>query len=312
MKNPRSFNHSCGNSFSVYGLGMKVIIALILFMGLIYGVERYIGWLSVLSDWKQLSLTTIFGVTILVFLSHFLRIVRVHFAYNITQNVTFIDVSAVSLLHNTLSFLLPMRLGEAALPLLSRTQLNVDIRYATATLFVIRVFDLHVLFMLLLAVTGSVFIEKYTLSIIFIGLLALPLGVAILKRLTTRFKRLTFARPLLTPNSIWLKTYGFTLAIWGIKLSALAFLAQQLGHLTLEHAWIATIMADSSALSPMTGLANAGTFEVAFSLPLLALGYSAKELVRIAVNVHIFVFVTNVIAGIIGCILLRHTQKHNV
>lgn len=311
MKKPRSSSNSCSNSFRVYGLRIKVIIALILFMGLIYGVEQYIGWLSVLSDWEQLSLTTITGVTILVFLSHFLRIVRVHFAYNVTQKVAFIDVSAVSLLHNTLSFLLPMRIGEAALPLLSRTQLNVDIRYATTTLFVIRVFDLHVLCMLLLTFAGSLFIEEYALPIIVIGLLALPLGVAILKQLTTRFKPLTFARPLLSPNSVWLKTYSFTLAIWGVKLSALTFLAQQLGHLTLEHTWIATIMADGSALSPISGFANAGTFEMAFSLPLISLGYTTSELVRIAVNVHIFVIVTNIIAGIIGFMLLRHTQNHN-
>ena len=312
MKKLRSSSNSCGNSFRVYGLRIKVIIALILFVGLIYGVEQYIGWLSVLSDWKRLSLTTIIGVTILAFLSHLLRIVRVYFAYNVTQKkVAFINVISTSLLHNTLSFLLPMRIGEAALPLLSRTQLNVDIRYATATLFVIRVFDLHVLCMLLLTFAGSLFIKEYTLPIIIISLLALPLGVAILKRLTTRFKSLTFARPLLSPNSTWLKTYSFTLAIWGVKLSALTFLAQQLGHLTLEHAWIATIMADGSALSPITGFANAGTFEVAFSLPLISLGYTASELVRIAVNVHIFVIVTNLIAGIIGFMLLRHTKTLN-
>lgn len=315
MKKPRGFDNFCGNSFDspfgIYGLRIKVVIALILFMGLMYGVEQYIGWIVVLSDWRQLSFTTIISVTVLVFLSHLLRIVRVHFAYNVTQKVAFMDVSAVSLLHNTLNFLLPMRIGEAALPLLSRKQLNIDIGYATATLFVIRLFDVHVLLTLLLSFTGSLFMKKYGLWISFVSLLALPLGVAALKQLTRKFTLLAPVQPLLTPYTVWLKAYIFTLAIWGVKLSALAFLAQQFGHLAFDHAWIATIMADGSVLSPMTGIANAGTFEAAFSLPLLPLGYRASELLQIAVNVHIFVFVTNLIAGTTGFMLLRHTKNWN-
>lgn len=312
MKKLCSSRNSCSLSFNVYGFRMKVIIAVILFIGLIYGVEQYIGWFLVLSDWSQLNLTAIISMTMLIFLSHLLRIVRVHFAYNLTHKVAFIDVSAISLLHNTLSFLLPMRIGEAALPVLSRKQLNINIGYATATLFVIRLFDLHVLLMLLLSFASSLFLEKYVQWVSLIFLLALPLGVAILKHLTAKFKLLASAQGLLTPYSVWLKIYIFTLAIWGVKLSALAFLAQQLGHLTFDHAWIATIMADGSALSPVTGVANAGTFEAAFSLPLLPLGYHASELLRIAVNVHLFVFVTNLIAGMIGFMLLRHTKTLNV
>lgn len=315
MKKLRSSGHSfrdfCSSFFNIYGLRVKVVFALTLFIGLMYGVEHYIGWFRVLSDWKQLSVTTIISLTTLVFLSHLLRIIRVHFAYNLTQKVAFIDVSAVSLLHNTLSFLLPMRIGEAALPLLSRKQLNVNAGYATATLFVIRSFDLHVLLVLLLFFTSNFFTKEFQLWVPFMGLLALPLGVVTLKQLAHKFTCFAPARPLLTPYCVWIKMYVFTLAIWGIKLSALTFLAQQLGQLALEHAWIATIMADGSALSPVTGIANAGTFEAAFSLPLLSLGYRANELFRIAVNMHIFIFVTNLIAGIIGFILLRHTKTLN-
>lgn len=315
MKQTRSPDHSFGNSFgsfsSIYVLRIKVVIALMLFIGLIYGIEHYIGWFGILSDWEQLNVTSIISLTILVFLSHLLRIVRVYFVYNLTQKVAFIDVSAVSLLHNTISFLLPMHIGEAALPLLSRKQLHVNAGYATATLFVIRSFDLHVLLILLLFFTGSLFTKEYPLWVPFMGLFVLPLGVETLKKLAHKFTFFAPIRPLLTPYSVWIKVYMFTLAIWGIKLSALTFLAQQLAHLALDHAWIATIMADGSALSPVTGIANAGTFEAAFSLPLLSLGYRASDILRIAVNVHIFVFVTNLIAGIIGFILLRHTKTLN-
>ena len=315
MKKPSSFDsineNTRRNSFSIYGFHMRVIVACVLFIGLIYGVELHVGWSLVLSDWNQLNLTAIISITMLIFLSHLLRIVRIHFTYNLTHKVRFIDVSAVSLLHNTLSFLLPMRIGEAALPLLSRKQLNINIGYATATLFVVRLCDLHVLLMLLLFFTSSLFLEKNLQWVSVICLLALPFGVAIVRYLSTQLKFLAPVQLLLTSYFVWLKIYIFTLAIWGVKLSALAFLAQQFGILALDHAWIATIMADGSALSPITGIANTGTFEAAFSLPLLSFGYHINELLRIAVNVHIFIFVTNLISGIIGFALLRHTKTIN-
>lgn len=286
-------------------LGVKALIATSFFIGLIYWVQVSFGWSAVLHDWDDLPFWLIISLTLFVASSHLLRIWRIHYAYNLYQAVTFIQVSAVSLSHNTISFLLPMRMGEAALPLLSRQQLQIDLTYSTSTLFLVRLFDLHVLCMFLLCFTGSLWIGQYAVWLAMTAIVSLPLLIYILTIFTKNIPSLAYVQPRLLNSRAWIKLYLITLMVWGIKLSALSFLAYSLGDLALNHAWVATIFADGSALSPITGFANAGTFEIAFSLPLMPLGYDANDLLRVAINVHLFIFITNIISGIVGFSLLK-------
>ncbi|SMF31747.1 Lysylphosphatidylglycerol synthase TM region [Alteromonadaceae bacterium Bs31] len=286
----------------------KITFAAAMVLGLIVWVQLSYGWRETLSEWAKPSILSIALASLFILLSHMLRVTRIYFAYTRVQALSFKSCTAVSLVHNTVSFLLPMRLGELALPALSRHQLDIEYKYSAASLVLLRLFDAHVLLSLLLFFAGGLFMGEYALIAPLLLLAALPVFMVILQQLGGRVKKLQFAAPLFKNHRTWLSLYAFTVAIWFIKLLALATLASSLGDLPIDHAWIATIIADGSALSPLTGFANAGTFELAFTLPLLPLGYTAEPLIKTAVNVHLFIFITNICIGIFGFTLLQSKQ----
>ena len=287
---------------------VKVLFAAAMVFGLGYWVHSAYGWSNTLANWVKVSPFIVFATMVMVLISHIARVARIHYAYNKQQPTAFRQALAVSFVHNTVSFLLPMRLGELALPALSRHQLRIDVKYALATLFLVRLFDAHVLLCLLVFFAGSLWLGEYSIIAPVALIAALPIGMLLLKSASSRIGKLEFAGPLLGKKRVWISLYAYTLVIWCVKLFALATLAAALGNLPIDHAWIATIIADGSALSPVTGFANAGTFELAFTLPLLPLGYESEPLVKTAVNVHLFIFVINICVGILGFLLLTPKQ----
>lgn len=288
---------------------LKLLFACAMLAALVAWVQVNYGWTETLAAWQPLAIGEILCLAAGVLASHLLRVARVHFAFNLHKPLAFRAVTAVSFVHNTVSFLLPMRLGELALPALSKHQLHIDYRYSAAALLLMRVFDAHVLLCLLVFFAGDLWLGKLAALAPVALLASLPMGVKLLSLLSLRITRLAFMAPLVGRPRDWLCLYGYTVGIWTIKLFALASLAALLGNIPLNHSWIATIIADGSALSPITGFANAGTFELAFALPLVPLGYSLESLVKIAVNVHIFIFITNIAVGIIGFLMLRNIKK---
>lgn len=287
-----------------YLLLVKAIIASSFFVALIIWVQVQLGWSTVFDSWSGISSASVLWISVCVLSSHMLRVLRVFIAYRKKFAVTFSRVSGVSLVHNTVSFLLPMRLGEAALPLLSKQQLAIDLKYSTSTLVLLRIFDAHVLLALLLVFTSSALLNRQASFIIAGLILTTPVLLVILILWIRKLPKFIAIQPLVSSFRTLIMLYAMTATIWVIKLAALAALAQQLGGLEFDHAWIGTIIADASALSPVTGFANAGTFEAAFAFPLLTLGYESDLLLNIALNLHILILVTNLIAGAVGASLL--------
>lgn len=292
-------------SRSILTIILKAIIAIGFVVALFVWLAAHYQMSDLTEQWLRLPGSLVVMASLMIIASHVIRAMRVHFAYSLVCPQPLARVLSVSLVHNTVSFLLPMRLGEAALPVLSKQQLDVDIKYSTATLVLIRLFDAHVLLCLLCFFAGGLFLEGAAWIAPIVLLAGLPVFIYLLRAISHRVPKIAFAKPLFASHPNWLRLYAYTIAIWVIKLFALAMLAATLGNLPIDHAWIATIIADGSALSPLTGLANAGTFQAAFSLPLLPLGYNAQQLVLIAVNVHVFIFIINMLAGISGFIGLR-------
>lgn len=273
-------------------------------IALIFWVHYQIGWQTILAAWSKISVGAVAIICACIMASHALRVVRVYVAYQKGFDLRFSEVAGVSLLHNTISFILPMRLGEAALPLLSKNQLNIDFRYSTSALVLLRVFDAHVLLMLLLSFGSNAYLGDQAKFLSWFFALTTPLVLGLLIIWLRKQPKFDAVRPLVSSLRTLIMLYSITGATWIIKIAALAALAQQLGSLDFSHAWIGTIIADASALSPITGFANAGTFEAAFSIPLLPLGYSSDLLLSVALNVHILILVTNIAAGALGAALL--------
>lgn len=285
-------------------IALKTAIASSFLIVLVYWAGLRLNWSDLIQSWAGISALSVLAVCACILVSHLLRVVRIYLAYAQQFEVNFTTVTGVSLSHNTLSFLLPMRLGEAALPLLSKNQLNIDLKYSTASLLLVRVFDAHVLLLLLMSFASASYFESHTHWILWSILLLLPAALAVFVVWLKKKAKFNSIRALVDKPSTLIMLYLITVSIWVVKLGALAVLCQLLGELAFSHAWIAMILADASALSPITGFANAGTFEAAFILPLLPLGYNSDALLNVALNIHILILLTNLLAGGLGVLLL--------
>ena len=270
---------------------LKTLIAFAFVGGLYWWIDTHLDWKEVLFAWRNVSLQQLILVIFAVFFSHFLRCYRVFYTFKLNHSLRLSQVSGVSLLHNTVSFLLPMRLGEAALPLLSRQQLGVGIAYSSASLVLLRIFDANWLLILLVVFAGTSLLIGSAQLIAWLLIIMTPIALFALIVVIKKLNKFKSIQSLVDKPSSLIIIYLITGVTWVSKLAALAYAASVLGALPVDHAWIATIIADASALSPITGFANAGTFEAAFSLPLLPLGYESQSLVKIALNLHILNFI---------------------
>ena len=131
-----------------YILALKSTVASLFVIALLWWAHKHLDARTVLESWQNVTAQGVLIVAMLILISHLLRVIRVFLAYKQRQAIQFIDVAGVSLTHNTISFLLPMRLGELALPILSRQKLNIPYLYSAATLLFIRLLDVHWLLLL--------------------------------------------------------------------------------------------------------------------------------------------------------------------
>ena len=93
-----------------------------------------------------------------ILISHMLRAVRLAMCYRRLDR-RLREITGIAFIHNSLNFWLPMRLGELALPLLSRFSLNLPVVDSTLTLIFIRLMDIHVLLLLVFYFAGPAVFE---------------------------------------------------------------------------------------------------------------------------------------------------------
>ena len=113
---------------------------------LIILVDTQVGWNTTLGNWKQLSSQTLFAAFGLFLLSHVLRGLRIYelIKHKIPEGRP-IGLVKISATHQFANNLLPMRLGEAAFPLLMKHYFNESWQQSVPKLLWLRLLDLSVI-----------------------------------------------------------------------------------------------------------------------------------------------------------------------
>jgi len=220
------------------------------------------------------------------------------------------EICGIALVHNSLNFWLPMRLGEVALPILSKTSLNVGYVDSLLTLAYIRQMDVYVLLLLVFYFGGDSVLQGYYYWVVLVCLAGLPLLVFSIRYWSPRLRLVRRIQAITGSGAVPLAAYLVTLSVWLAKLGALSYLALELSDIRFDHAWVAIILADATSISPVTGLANAGTFEAGFVLPLGLLGYGVAETLSVAVAIHIVLGLVSLAVGILGWLLLDKNVRY--
>lgn len=292
---------------------LRWFIATTLFLALAIGVELTIGWRSILEDWQTLSITNLLFLTLLTFISYLLRAERV-FNYFASESHSRVSYIKISFLHNALNNFLPMRLGEAAFPLLMKREFSESMLTTSAGLLVIRLMDLHAL--LLLASFALFSVTPLLGGIACTALILLPLlmragGESLIRLFPNKIKNLLNKVEHLWPKDYRLlgKTYLITLLIWIVKLVALILILMSFLNIDFFNGALAVILADISGVLPIHGLAGSGTYEAAMLAALYPMGFETIEAVKAAINVHIYLLGASLLSVPIALLLPSPSRK---
>ena len=293
-------------------IALRWILASLIFAVLILLVEHYYGWAGILAQWAVVDLSDLLLLTLLTLLSYVLRAERVYRYFGQRMQHPRRPYLKISFLHNALNNFLPMRLGEAAFPLLMKRQFKQSMLSSTAGLVWIRLMDLHVLLLLaaialgaLLPTIGYLALAALIIGPIVIGLFRRRLLALLPERLQVKLTELEHLLP--HSRGLIVATYLQTLIIWIVKLVALTLVLKAFLSIDFISAWVAVTTADLSGVLPIHGIAGSGTYEAAMLAALIPLGFGVEAALSAAINLHIYLLGVSALS--VPLALLIPTQR---
>jgi hypothetical protein len=270
-----------------------------------------------LVPWRQLDTAALVGAIILVFVSYGVRAVRVYdyFRAQFPQQLAggLPLCLHLSLQHNLLNNLLPMRSGELSFPLLMSRYFAVPAKRSLPVLLWFRLLDLHTLALLAALIIGADLIgQTMTLLLTAIWLLLPWLGYRLyrpwLQRIGDRpgrgwglLRHILHSLPH-SPASFW-RSWWWTLLNWVIKLAVFAWVLSLFIDIGLGPAWLGATFGDLTSVLPIHGIAGAGTYEAGVMAGLLPFHIAPAAALTAAVNLHLFVLSCTILSGLVSLML---------
>ncbi len=275
------------------------------------------GWAPLLAPWTGLAPTDLAVLLLGTLASYGARAWRLYDYFHPTVAGAPWTVLRLSLLHNMFNNLLPMRTGEAALPLLMKRNFGTSYLHTGSSLLWLRVLDLGAL--ALLAATVVVLGDTFAagprgLALIIAlaslaGLLTLP-WIARLLSADPKAGRLqalihTIASSLPTSTAAYARAVLFTVIAWAGKGLAFVWLVLQFTSLEPAAAVVGVAAGELSSVLPIHGLAGSGTYEGAMVGALVSVGTGHDVALIAAVNVHLFLLGVAIAFGVLALALPR-------
>lgn len=287
------------------------LIGTALLLALLLWVHWQVGWAPLLEPWRSLpagELLILFGISLLSYLARAIRLYR-YFPALLGHHLA--ATVRLSVLHNVANNLLPMRTGEAVMPLLMKRYFGHDYPDSALALLWIRLMDLHALVLVALGAGWLAAPHPAWLVGLLVAVTVMPLGYRLrgpaLLRLTRGGRLAGLLAKLVgaLPNRGWrlAEVYAWTLATWATKFIAFSLVFQ---HLTGVDAWQAVmgvIGAELSSVLPLHGVAGAGSYEAALVVAIVPTGVDAATALAGAVNLHLFLLGVTLALGVLALLL---------
>lgn len=213
----------------------------------------------------------------------------------------------LTLVHNLLNVMLPLRSGEASFPLLMRSEFGMPLARATAALLVMRLLDLHAL--MAAAGIGLVIEKDWALSAVFLWsvFLLAPLPLFTLKAPILRLARRLPVRLHAFVDEIelglpagpvaFLRAWGATLLNWGIKVVVLAWVLRLMDVTPLAASFGGALGGELSSVLPVHAPGGVGTYPAGIVAGALSFGADASSanlaaIGKAAVNAHLLILIS--------------------
>ena len=283
-------------------------------------VEWYLGWSTLLAPWELVSPTLALAGLGMVLASYLVRALRFYFYFDVEMRGRLRDCIKLTAYHNFFNYLLPMRSGEIAFPILMARYFHIALTRSVAVLVWFRLLDLHTL--VLLAIF-SLPLVRIPLSAVY----ALAASWLTLPWLVYRFHRYIGDRlehpgdgqwlavladalaSLPRDNRSFLIAWAWTLVNWSIKLTVIVVgLSVFVGTETCT-ALAAAAAGELSMVLPIHSVAATGTYEAAIAAVLVPAGTPFDTALAGAINVHLFMILGVLITGMIGIVIPAPAQS---
>ena len=254
------------------------------------------------------------------------------------------DMFVVSLIRNAFNMVLPARTGELSYVYVLKRKFRFPVEIGVSTLMVALIFDTVVVFLMIVISIIIVGINRFAISstsviLIAVGLLIIALLILVFLYKIIRFftgifnwiisktrigknkavqyiyKKLVDTNEnikIIQKRKIYWKVFLASVATRILKFTSYYFLIHailkpmgyEFGDLSYWVIFLATVAAEISAVLPTHALAGFGTYEGAFALAFVALGFSSEISIIVGFNYHIINLIFTVTLGIIAMIIL--------
>ncbi|MCX6383192.1 MAG: lysylphosphatidylglycerol synthase transmembrane domain-containing protein [Actinobacteria bacterium] len=290
---------------------------------------------------------TLIAAFVIVFVSDIFRAYRIQLLVG-TSKIRLLDMFFIALIRNAFTMVLPARTGEISYVYVLTKKFKFPVEVGISTLALVMVFDLAIVFSLIVIAIiivwitigfGSLAISSWPVILIAAVLLIASLlllfylsaiirflinllNKMILKTRAKRNKAINYIYTKLIDinesieeikqRKIYGKVYFYSIICRVLKFGAYYMVIHAIlqpmgyGFLSLNF-WIiflATVVAEISAVLPTHALAGFGTYEGAFALAFVALGFPVSLSKIVGFSYHITMLSFSVILGVISMIII--------
>ncbi len=291
----------------------RLQLSILVFVGLIAGVQYWFGWESVLAPWQQLPVERIAVAVLLVLLSYVVRTLRVVGFFAVELRGRFPSALKLMLMNNLWNTLLPT-FGELSFPILMRRYFIISPTRSLPALLWFRLLDLYVIFLLalvsLMLNRGSWWLAASVIALLTLAIpliyRGLPRSIGYVERkfkgaLKQRISEVRKALP--TSWRLLLLTSWWTLANWAVKLVVFAWIIQQFVAINLGQALLGAIGGELTTILPVYSIAGVGTYEAGVVAALVPADIGYQEAIKTAVNLHLFFLSCTLLSGFLSYLL---------
>lgn len=265
------------------------------------------GWPVLVAQFRDIGVGPLSLALALLVATYVVRTWRIRDYFPAETKGGFRRLLRLTLVHNLLNIMLPMRTGEASFPLLMRTEFGMPLARATAALLVMRLLDLHAL----LAAAGLGLVigpdrPAWAWPLWLLFLLA-PLPAfrlkgplfALARQLPERLRHLVeeLERGMPVNNPAFLRAWAATVLNWGVKVVILAWVLTLMGVHPISASFGGALGGELSSVLPVHAPGGIGTYPAGIVAGGLSFGAepSAQFLAvlgKAAVNAHLLILLS--------------------
>lgn len=283
------------------------LVAILLFA---MAVEWLLGWQAVASAWQQLDAVHQMAGLLLLLASYLLRAWRNYDYFSDKLDRQWWRCVHVTVMHNALNNLLPLRSGELSFPLLMRRHLGLGYSRTVPALLLMRLMDIAVLALLALFISLHAEHHRWWVMLLLpLPLAGFPLQNVALRHLIKHRRhkpvRLAVKAVAGLPRyfGAYCRCYLMTWLNWVAKLGLLAWLIGVMTDMPLPHAFFAALGGELTSILPINPPAGLGSYEAGIVAGAALWQTPSTTLLTAAVNVHLLLLGSSLLAAMSAMVI---------